>query len=209
MLTQPSSSAASDAPRETYNEWMTVDEEQSFRDIATSSPIESNASEFDDWLGILSDLVRDGADLSSYRGNHPSLTFQDIFAAEELTLPELDDNTFPLSEDVAMEAVGLEDICARAPTPAPQLMQTSMNQPCQDGPHSPKDATSQDGQIKAQRQQRTATSTQESQKNTHPRNNGPVRTSIKRDLAATEVNSVAQSLIQGESISFFINNYGK
>jgi hypothetical protein len=189
---------------------MTIDEEQSFRDTATSSPVESNANEFDDWLGIPSDLVRNSADLSSHRGNHSSLTFEDIFATEEplLTLPELYDNTFPVNEDVAMKAA-VEDICTRAPTPAPQLMlmQTSINPPSQDELYGPKVATSQDGQIESKRRQSNATSTQESKKNMKPRKTRPVQTSIKRDLAVTEVNSVAQSLIQGESISFFINNY--
>jgi hypothetical protein len=55
--TQPSPQAA--------NKLMSIDDEHSAGDTVTtsSSPAESDANEFDDWLGVPPDLIRDGADL--------------------------------------------------------------------------------------------------------------------------------------------------
>lgn len=78
--------STSEPPQETHNELMS---------ITASSPAESDASEFDGWLGVLPDLVRDGADLSKHLADSSVQSLEEIFAAEEL-LPELDDNGLDL-----------------------------------------------------------------------------------------------------------------
>ena len=84
--TQPLPQAASDTPQAIHNELMGIDDEHSDGDTMTtaSSPAESDANEFDDWLGVPSDLVRDGADLSKHRGDVSSQNFEEILANEEL-----------------------------------------------------------------------------------------------------------------------------
>ena len=95
--TQPLPQVASDTPREIYNELMSMDDEYSAGDTVTaaSSPAESDANEFDDWLGVPLDLVCDGADLSKHRSDVSSQSFEEIFSAEELLpiVSELDENT--------------------------------------------------------------------------------------------------------------------
>jgi hypothetical protein len=50
---------------------MSIDNGHSARDIVTtiSSPAESDANEFDDWLGVPPNLVRDVVDLSEHRSD--------------------------------------------------------------------------------------------------------------------------------------------
>ena len=50
--TKPLPQAASDTPQEIYNESMSIGDEHSAGDTVTaaSSPAESDANEFDDWL---------------------------------------------------------------------------------------------------------------------------------------------------------------
>src|SRR5258706_3625641 len=60
---QPSPQAASDTPRDIYNEFISIDDEHNDGDTGTtSSPAESDANELDDWFGVPFDLVSDGAD---------------------------------------------------------------------------------------------------------------------------------------------------
>jgi hypothetical protein len=66
--TQSSPQVASDTPQEIYNEFTSIDDEQSIRDTVTAySPAESIVCE---WLGVPPDLVSDGADLSRHRGGY-------------------------------------------------------------------------------------------------------------------------------------------
>jgi len=53
---------------------MSIDDEHSARDTVTaaSSPAESDANEFDDWLGVPLDLVCDSADLLKHHSDIPS-----------------------------------------------------------------------------------------------------------------------------------------
>ena len=66
LPTQPFPQAASDTPQDIHNELMSIDDEHSAGDTVTaaSSPAESDANEFGDWLGVPLNLVLDGADLS-------------------------------------------------------------------------------------------------------------------------------------------------
>lgn len=60
---------------------MSIDEGSARDTVMASCPADSDANEFDDWLGLPSDLVRDGADLSKHRSNISSQNFEEIFAA--------------------------------------------------------------------------------------------------------------------------------
>ena len=77
---------------------MSIDDEYSDGDTTTtaSSPAESDVNECDDWLGVPSDLVCDGADLSKHRSDVSSQSFEEIFAAEELLplVSELEENRY-------------------------------------------------------------------------------------------------------------------
>ncbi len=57
---------------------MSKDDEDSTGDTVTaaSSPAKSDANEFEDRLGVLLDLVRNGADLSKHRSDVLSQTFR-------------------------------------------------------------------------------------------------------------------------------------
>jgi hypothetical protein len=110
---------------------MSIDDEHSARDIVTaaSSPTESDANEFDDWLGVPLDLIRDGADLSKHRSDISSQSFEEIFAAEELLpiVSELDENTSALlNQGAAMQVVELGQI-SQVSTPTPSSPYYDLN----------------------------------------------------------------------------------
>jgi hypothetical protein len=104
---------------------MSIDDERGARDTVTtaSSPAESDANEFDNWLRVPSNLVHGGADLSKYRSDVSSQSFEEIFAAEELLLivSDLDENTLPLlNQGAAVQMVELDQISqVSTPTPFP------------------------------------------------------------------------------------------
>jgi hypothetical protein len=52
--------------------------------VTAFSPAENESDEFYDWLGVLSNIVRDRADLSRHPGNCSSQTFEEIFTAEKI-----------------------------------------------------------------------------------------------------------------------------
>jgi hypothetical protein len=203
--TQPLPQVESDTPQEIYNEFMSIDDGYSARDTAmtASSPAESDANEFDDWLGVPLDLVRDAADLSKHRSDISSQSFEEIFAAEELLpiVSELDENTSALlNQGAAMQVVELGQI-SQVSTPTPSSPYHDLNPADQQ-------ATAQDSYYVNTLYNAESTSETQSQQSTSaPQGTKPVRTRAKRDLTETEISCAARNLIQGDSINFFINNY--
>jgi hypothetical protein len=202
--TQPLPQAASDTPQEN-NELMSIDDEHSVGDTVTaaSSPAESDANEFDDWFGVPLDLVCDGADLSKHRSDISSQSFDEIFAAEELLpiVSELDKNTSALlNQGAATQVVELGQI-SQVSTPTP-------SSPCHDLNPADQQATAYDSYyVDTLYNAESTLETQSQQSISTPQGTKPVRICAKRDLTETEISCAARSLIQGDSINFFINNY--
>jgi hypothetical protein len=209
---QPSPQAASDAPQEIYNEFMSIDDEYSIGDTETtaSSPAESDANELDDWLGVPFDLVSDGADLSKHHIDYSSQSFEEILAAEELLplVSELDENAMALwNQGAAMQGVELDQI-SQVSTPTPFPIST-LSSPCHDLIPADQQAIAQDSHINTLCDAESTLETQSQRSTPAPQGtkpSGPIRTRSKRHLTNTEISCVARSLIHGNSIDFFINN---
>jgi hypothetical protein len=199
---------------------MNINDEHSARDTVTaaSSPAESDANEFDDWLGVPHDLARDGAELSKHRSDVLSQSFEEIFAAEELLpmISELDKNTSGLlNQGAAMQVVELGQI-SQVSTLTPLPIPTPLSL-CHNLNPGDQQATRQDSHyvnILCDTESTSETQSQQSTpspqglqglaKSTKP--SGPVGTRTERDLTETEISCVAQSLTQGNAINFFINS---
>ena len=104
-----------------------------------------------------------------------------------------------------MQVVELGQI-SQVSTPTPFPIPT-LSSPCHDLNPADQQATTQDSHyVDTLCNAESTLETQPQQSTSAPQGTKTVRTRAKKDLTETEISCVAQSLIQGDSIDFFINN---
>ncbi len=144
-----------------------------------------------------SNLVRDSIDLSKHHSNVLSQSFEEIFTTEELLpiVSELEENTSALLNQGSTLAL--------FPIPVTSCA-------CHDSNPVGQQAIVQDNHINTLCDAESTFETQSQKSTLVPQGTKPrslVCTHAKRHLTDMEISYITQSLIQGDSIDFFISDY--